>query len=109
MPRHRDSLRADDLARWVAAGPFHPSFWARENAEAQLAIHAAARFSHQYLADTGHVRVAGGCPSQEHSQAASPVGGIDEHVAQPGERGAIGNQPGEPGLGTVGGIQSQRQ
>ena len=66
---------ADDLRRWVAAGPFHPSFRAHENAEAQLAIHAAAWFSHQYLADTGNVRMAGGRPGQEHSQAAAPVGG----------------------------------
>ena len=92
---------ADDLARWVAAGPFHPSFRAHQNAEAQFVIHAAAWFSHEHLADTGNVRMAGGRPGQERSQAAAPVGGIDEHIAEPGERGAVGDQPGEASLNIV--------
>ena len=96
---------ADDLRRWVAAEPFQPSFRAYENAEAQLAIHAAAWFGHQYLADTGNVRMAGGRPGQEHSQAASPVGGIDEHITEPGEGGAVGDQPGEASPSIVSGIK----
>ena len=52
--------------------------------------------------------MAGGCPGQEHSQAAAPVSGIDEHIAQPGERGAVGDQPGEASLDIVSGIKPQR-
>jgi hypothetical protein len=70
-----------------------------------LAIHAAAWFSHQYLADTGNVRMAGGRPRQEGSQAAAPVGGIDEHIAEPSESGAIGDQSGEASLDIVSGIK----
>ena len=105
----RHAAIADDLARWVAAGPFHPPFRAHENAEAQFAIHAAAWFSHEHLADTGNVRMTGGRSGQERSQAAAPMGGIDEHIAEPGESGAVGDQPGEASLNIVSGIKPQRQ
>jgi hypothetical protein len=38
-----------------------------------------------------------------------PVGGIDEYIAQPGECGTVGDQSGEARLGTVSGIETQRQ
>jgi hypothetical protein len=36
-------------------------------------------------------------------------GGIDEHIAEPGESGAVGDQPGEASLNIVSGIKPQRQ
>jgi hypothetical protein len=40
---------------------------------------------------------------------AGPIGGINEHITPPGERGPGGDRPGQASIGAVSGIQPQRQ
>jgi hypothetical protein len=72
-------------------------------------VQGPARMSHQDLLDAGHIRVADGRLNQEASRAAAAMLGSHEHIAQPGEGGAIRHEPGEAGLLALGGVEPEYQ